>query len=322
MQDQLLEKINYLEKNHEEIIKRFLKIGACSNYEKIKKDCGVKISILNKLIELGKQHRGSNQNNVLEDQVHKLLKDIDPNDESDAIVEISVNKESKESEYFLKDLQKMYKNYAGLKNWKYILIYNALSKKGFLKHILFEIKGRDIFRHLKYESGLHSKKDFKEHNIFIRVHPSISKEEVKISKEDLQIETFHSSTHGGQSVNTADSAVRITHIPTGISAISQNERSQYLNKENALNVLRARIITHEEERLFEERALERALFFIDHVDRNKIRTYDFNKNVIIDYRLNKVFKNLKHILKGYINEIIDDLIEYDEVKRINYLLDL
>ncbi|MHB1254255.1 MAG: peptide chain release factor-like protein, partial [Candidatus Humimicrobiaceae bacterium] len=295
IKDKLLEKINYLEKNRDAIIERLFSIGECSYYEKFKKDCGIKISILDRLIELGKQYRDKdlsekNQKDEtdFEDKANEILNSIDPNDRRDVIIEISSFEENKESEDFMSSLIMMYQKYSEQKKWKHALISSESTKKGFLKQTIFDIKGKSIFRHLKYEAGFHDavtnsnskEKNFKEISIFIKVYPVIEDKELRLRPEDLKIESFHSSSHGGQSVNTSDSAVRVTHLSSGISVSSQNERSQYLNKENALRILRARIVSAEEERLLELRSSERKMMLTDHLNKNKIRTYDFKKNKI------------------------------------------
>ncbi|MHB1337038.1 MAG: peptide chain release factor-like protein [Candidatus Humimicrobiaceae bacterium] len=337
IKDKLLEKINYLEKNRDAIIERLFSIGECSYYEKFKKDCGIKISILDRLIELGKQYRDKdlsekNQKDEtdFEDKANEILNSIDPNDRRDVIIEISSFEENKESEDFMSSLIMMYQKYSEQKKWKHALISSESTKKGFLKQTIFDIKGKSIFRHLKYEAGFHDavtnsnskEKNFKEISIFIKVYPVIEDKELRLRPEDLKIESFHSSSHGGQSVNTSDSAVRVTHLSSGISVSSQNERSQYLNKENALRILRAHIVSAEEERLLELRSSERKMMLTDHLNKNKIRTYDFKKNKIFDHRLEKTFNDLKHILKGNIDEIIIALIELDEIKKLNYILEL
>ena len=337
IKDKLLEKINYLEKNRDAILERLLSIGECSYYEKFKKDCGIKISILDRLIELGKQYwdkdlseKNQKDETGFEDKAYEILNSIDPNDSRDVIIEISSFEENKESEDFMNDLIVMYQKYSEQKKWKHTLISSESTKKGFLKQAIFDVKGESIFRHLKYEAGFHDAitnsnskgNNFKEISVFIKVYPVIEENELSLRPEDLKIETFHSSSHGGQSVNTSDSAVRVTHLSSGISVSSQNERSQYQNKENALRVLRARIVLAEEERLLELRSSERKLMLTDHLNKNKIRTYDFKKNKIFDHRLEKTFNDLKHILKGNFDEIVVALMELDEIRKLNYILEL
>ncbi|HZK12721.1 MAG TPA: peptide chain release factor-like protein [Atribacterota bacterium] len=337
IKDKLLEKINYLEKNRDVILERLVSIGECSYYEKFKKDCGIKISILDRLIELGKQYRDKDlfeknqkDENGFEDKAYEILNSLDPNDSRDVIIEISSFEENKESEDFMNDLIVMYQKYSEQKKWKHTLISSESTKKGFLKQAIFDVKGESIFRHLKYEAGFHDAitnsdskgNNFKEISVFIKVYPVIEEKELRWRPEDLKIETFHSSSHGGQSVNTSDSAVRITHLSSGISVSSQNERSQYQNKENALRILRARIVLAEEERLLELKSSERKLMLTNHLNKNKIRTYDFKKNKILDHRLEKTFNDLKHILKGNIDEIIIALMELDEIRKLNYILEL
>lgn len=337
IKDKLLEKINYLEKNKDAILERLLSIGECSYYEKFKKDCGIKISILDRLIELGKQYRDKDlseknqkDENGFENKAYEILNSIDPNDSRDVIIEITSFEENKESEEFINDLIIMYQKYFEQKKWKHAQISSELTKKGFLKQAIFDIKGENIFRHLKYEAGFHDAvtssnskgKNFKGISVFMRVYPVIEEKELRLKPEDLKIESFHSSSHGGQSVNTSDSAVRVTHLPSGISVSSQNERSQYQNKESALQVLRARIVLAEEERLLELKSSERKMMLTGHLNKNKIRTYDFKKNKIFDHRLEKTFNDLKHILKGNIDEIIISLMELDEIRKLNYILEL
>ena len=337
IENTLLEKIIYLEEHYNDIVSRFLEFGACSTYEKLKKDCGIIISILDKLIVLAKQYKNNihseeylSKKYSFEEKVYKVLNAIDPNDSRDIFLEITSLKESSNSHYLINALIKMYKNYAISRAWKYFPVSIELSKKKFIKQAAFQIKGSNAFRCLKYENGLHSAvisgndrdKNINKTVVFTRVYPDIGKKEVKLKKEELKIETFHASSHGGQSVNTADSAVRITHIPSKISISSQGHRSQTKNKETALGLLRARLVSLEEEKLQEKRALDRKLLNVGYLNKDIIRTYDFRKNILFDSRLNNPIADLENILDGNLSVLMDELLKYDEITKINYLLGL
>jgi peptide chain release factor 1 len=336
----ILEKMNYLEKNRDVIINSLLEVGDCSSYEKIKKYCGIKISILNNLIDLGKRYKEilvkidnnhdellkSNylvQKDFLEKEIYNTINYKSDDEWRDILLVISLIEESEDANIFIFNLYRMYSKFAKSKNLTTRLISTHHSQKGFIKEITLEIKGFDARKFFKYEAGLHMaiKKSKKNKNpikfgAYVQLFSYVDEKDITIQPSELKIEVFHSSGHGGQSVNTSDSAVRITHLPTGVSAESQNERSQYKNKETALKILRAKLLRLEEERIVNEKKVKRDSLLFEYLRKDEIREYNYIKNLIFDYRLGLNFKNMSYILKGNMQDIIDSLVKNDELTKL------
>lgn len=339
--DSIIEKIEYLEKNYDAIISNLLEVGACSSYEKIKKDCGIKIFILDKLIDLGKKYRSvlvkiSNNKNeflindyyrekdFLEKEIYDTINNGSEDEFNDVLLIISLVDENEDTSIFISDLNNMYLKFSELKNLKTNIISTQYSQKGYIKEIILEVKGFGAGKFFKYETGLH--KAIKRSNknkkpvklgVYVQVIPYVNEKDIVIQPSELKIEVFRSSGHGGQSVNTTDSAVRITHLPTGLSAESQNERSQHQNKDIALKILRAKLFRLEEERIIKEKKVKRNLMLFEYTGKDGIREYDYIKNQVFDYGLNLSFKNLSNILKGNMQDILDGFMKKDEIAKLN-----
>jgi len=307
--DTIIEKIEYLEKNYDAIIKNLLEAGACSSYEKIKKDCGMKISILDKLIDLGKKYRVvlfkigntkdeflisdyNKEKDFLEKEIYNIINNGSKDKLNDIILIISLIDENEDSSIFISDLSNMYLKFCELRNLKNNIISTQYSQKGYLKEITLEVKGAGASKFFKYEAGLHMaiKKSKKNKNpekigVYVQIFPCGADKDIVIQSSELKIEVFRSSGHGGQSVNTTDSAVRITHISTGISAESQNERSQYQNKDIALKILRAKLFRLEEERIIKEKKVKRNLMLFEYMGEDEIREYNYIKNTVFDSKM-------------------------------------
>ena len=339
--DAIIEKINYLEKNYDDIIKSLLEVGDCSSYEKIKKYCGIKISILDKLIDLGKKYRGIlvkidnikdellinyyfSQKDFLEKEIYNTLNNKIEDELNDILLVISLIDENEDANIFISDLYKMYSKFAESQNLKTNIISTQHSQKGYIKEITLEVKGFGASKFFKYEAGLHVavKKSKKNKNpikfgVYVQILPYVNENDIAIRPSELKIEVFHPSGHGGQSVNTTDSAVRITHLPTGISAESQNERSQYQNKDIALKILRAKLLRLDEERIIKEKKVKRGLMLFEYAGKDEVREYNYIKNLVFDHRLGLSFKNLSHILKGNMQDILDGFIKKDELTKLD-----
>jgi peptide chain release factor 1 len=249
----------------------------------------------------------------------------DANDERDIIIEIRAGAGGDEAALFAADLFRMYSRYAQGKGWNIDIISSNESGIGGFKEIIFEIKGKGAFSLLKYERGVHRVQRVPTTESSGRIHtstttvavlPKAEEVDISINPDDLRIDIFHSGGAGGQNVNKVATAVRITHLPTGIVTICQDERSQLRNRTKAMSVLRSRLLDAER-RKQEEKATEQRRAQIGTGDRaEKIRTYNFPQDRITDHRIDLTLHNLPRILGGELNELIDALATADQAKRL------
>jgi len=261
----------------------------------------------------------------LEDELKLLLLPKDPEDAKDVILEVRAGTGGEEAALFAADLARMYTRYAERKGWKVEPMDSNPTELGGFKEVVFAISGEDVYRHLKYESGVHRVQRVPITESGGRIHtsaasvvvlPQAEEVEVEINPEDIRIDVFRSSGPGGQSVNTADSAVRIVHIPTGIVVQCQDERSQLQNKRKALQVLRARLLDMKRQEQEREIA-ERRRSSVRTGDRSvKIRTYNFPQNRVTDHRINLTLYRLEEILDGDLDELIEALWRADQEERL------
>lgn len=264
------------------------------------------------------------QENLLS-EMRVMLLPQDPRDDKDIYVEIRAGTGGEEAALFAADLYRMYVRYAEREKWKVALIdENRTGLKGF-REVVFEIKGKGAFSRLKYESGVHRVQRVPLTESSGRIHTStatvavmaeVDDVEVEVRPEDLKIDIYHASGHGGQNVQKVATAVRITHLPTGIIAAVQDERSQLQNKLRAMSVLKARLYEMELEKQQNEIMEARRLQVGSGERSEKIRTYNFPQDRLTDHRINFSAHNLPGILDGDIDEIIDALVLADQEEKL------
>ena len=272
---------------------------------------------LNELIQ-----RKEKQENDL--KIFLLPKDEDDN--KNAIVEIRAGTGGLEASLFCSDLFKMYEKVCSKKKWKLDIISISKSEAGGFKEIIFSVTGDDIYSYLKYESGVHRVQRIPKTETQGRVHtsaatiavlPEAEEVDIQIKDSDLRIDVFRAGGPGGQSVNTTDSAVRITHIPTGVVVSQQDEKSQHKNRAKAMKILRARIYDAERARVEAERAAERK-GQVGSGDRSeRIRTYNFPQGRVTDHRINFTLYKLDRVVSGEaLDEVVDALVAEDQARRL------
>ena len=252
----------------------------------------------------------------LESELKILLIPRDPNDDKNTIVEIRAGTGGEEAALFAADLFRMYSRYAERNNWSRDIIASNGTGIGGFKEIIFSMKGTSVYGVMKFESGVHRVQRVPKTETGGRLHtsaatvavlPEAEDAEINIKEIDLKIDTFRASGAGGQHVNKTESAIRITHIPTGLVVTCQDEKSQHKNRTAALKVLKSRLLAQEKERLAQERADVRKSM-VSTGDRSaKIRTYNFPQGRITDHRINFTSYQLENIMDGDLNDIIEQL---------------
>ncbi len=264
------------------------------------------------------------QEHLLEELKRALLPK-DPNDEKDIIVEIRAGAGGEEAGLFAADLFRMYSRYAQIKGWKIDVISVNESGIGGIREIIFEVKGRGAYSRLKYESGVHRVQRVPTTESSGRIHtstatvavlPKAEELDIEVKPDDLKVDIFHSGGAGGQNVNKVATAVRMTHIPTGIVVVCQDERSQLQNRLRAMSVLRTRLLDTERRKQEEKITSERRSQVGTGDRAEKIRTYNFPQDRISDHRINLTVRNLPRILEGELDDLVDAVATSIQAKQL------
>ena len=249
----------------------------------------------------------------------------DPNDAKNVVIEIRAGTGGDEAGLFAGDLFRLYSRYAQRKGWKTEVVDANSTGLGAIKEIVFQLKGEGAYSLLKHESGVHRVQRVPVTESSGRIHtsaatvavlPEAEEVDVEVSPDDLQIDIFHSSGHGGQNVQKVATAVRITHLSTGVMAVCQDERSQFKNKEKAMSVLRSRLLARELQRRNDAVSEERRSQIGTGDRSERVRTYNFPQNRVTDHRIGVTSHALEEVLDGDIDSFIDALVELEQVRNL------
>jgi peptide chain release factor 1 len=262
----------------------------------------------------------------IEQRIKVMLLPKDEADERNAILEVRAGTGGEEAALFAAVLFRMYQRYAGVRGWRFEVLNVSETGLGGIKEVSAEVTGRNVFERLKFESGVHRVQRVPETEASGRIHtsaatvavlPEAEEVDIHIDEKDLRIDVFRSSGPGGQSVNTTDSAVRITHIPTGIVVSQQDEKSQHKNKAKALKVLRARLYERERQAREAARAAERKSQVGTGDRSERIRTYNFPQGRVTDHRINLTLYKIDRVVNGEaLDEIVDALLAEDQATKL------
>lgn len=298
-------------------------VEAYSRYRTIARQIEETRSLIEHEHDAEMRHMAKEELHSLEEQHEKtvdalktLLIPSDPLDQKDIIMEIRAGTGGDEAALFVADLYRMYTRYAEKMGWKIeIMSVNEIEIGGF-KEIVYSISGGAVYENLRYESGVHRVQRVPETEAGGRVHtsavtvavlPEAEETDIQISPEELKVDVYRSSGPGGQSVNTTDSAVRVTHLPTGLVVTCQDEKSQHKNRAKAIRVLRARLYEMEEAKKQAERAEARRTQIGSGDRSERIRTYNFPQNRVTDHRINLTLYRLESVMQGDLDELVDAL---------------
>lgn len=280
-----------------------------------------------KELAASEQEELQNKFDHLEADIKELLVPKDPNDSKNAMLEIRAGTGGDEAALFAADLYRMYTRFAERIGWKMeIVTYNESSGPGGLKEVIVSVSGKDIYGTLKYESGVHRVQRVPETETQGRVHtsaasvavlPEADEVDVEVNSVDLKIDVFRSGGAGGQNVNKVETAIRITHIPTGVVVQCQDERSQLKNKQKAMKVLRSRLLEAEIEKQNQLVSQKRKLMVGSGDRSDKIRTYNFPQNRLTDHRIGLTMYNLSQVMEGDLEELFEKLKIADRSEKLS-----
>ncbi len=297
-------------------------LSELSDTEKLLEETGDKEFedlVRNEIIEL------TEKKDIVEEELKYLLIPKDPNDEKNVFVEIRAGTGGEEAALFAGTLFRMYNRYAEIRGWRSEIIDSNATTIGGFKEVIFLLEGKGAYSRLKYESGVHRVQRIPSTESGGRIHtsaatvavlPEAEDVDVDLNTNDLRIDVFRSTGHGGQSVNTTDSAVRITHLPTGLVVSCQDEKSQHKNKDKALKVLKARLLDMEIARQNEEIAKSRRSQVGSGDRSERIRTYNYPQGRVTDHRIGLTLYRLEGFLDGDLEEMIDALITSDQAEKL------
>ena len=256
------------------------------------------------------------QKQKAEEDLKILLLPKDPRDERNVIVEIRAGTGGEEAALFSNDLFRMYSRYAEENKWQVEILSSNLTGKGGFKEVIFNISGKGVYSRLKYEGGTHRVQRVPDTESQGRIHtsavtvavlPEVEDVDIKINPADIKIDVYRASGPGGQSVNTTDSAVRLTYVPTGMIVTCQDEKSQHKNRDKAMKVLRARLYDEEQKKMHDEQASERKQQVGSGDRSERIRTYNFPQERVTDHRIGLTLHKLSAIMEGSLDEVVDSL---------------
>jgi peptide chain release factor 1 len=354
----LLEKLKSYEDAYNKFLEQLGSSDVSQDPDKIK-EYGQKLSDIEEIVQIAKKYRKARESfddtkEMLKSEKDEAMKEYfseefeknkaevekfekkiliyltpkDPNDAKNVIIEIRAGAGGDEAGLFAAVLFRMYTKYAENRKWKHSVLSSSSQGVGGFKEIIFDVEGKSVYSDMKYESGVHRVQRVPVTDSGGRIHtstatvavlPEAEEVDVKIELKDLRIDVYRSTGPGGQSVNTTDSAVRITHVPTGLVVSCQDEKSQLQNKEKALKILRARIKEIEEQKQSDEQTKNRRLQIGTGDRSERIRTYNYPQVRITDHRINLTLYKFDDILEGGLEELIDSLRTADEEKKLEKL---